>query len=127
MKSTNRTEAGDEQLERAVSPSGGAGDDSVSTKPTEMKDESQLTPAEKHAKLYTEGPESRQTAVNRFNALMLPTLIDVYSASVSIHIRSRAVSALLKIVNFAKPDVLAKITKVNCDHVYIHVSYLTYS
>jgi E3 ubiquitin-protein ligase TRIP12 len=70
------------------------------------------TPVERRAELFEQGPDARRDAVRRYYTLMLPTLVDVYAASVSVPVRSRAVQGMLKIVNFCDPDDLAKIMTV---------------
>lgn len=52
---------------------------------------------------------ARKLVLKRYFALLLPTLIDVYSASVSPQVRSKAVLGLLKMVQFCEEDSLADI------------------
>jgi len=61
----------------------------------------------------TDAPPKRQLVVKRYFALLLPTLVDVYSASVSPQVRSKAVLGLLKIVQFCQEDALADILHVS--------------
>lgn len=51
----------------------------------------------------------RKLVLRRYFALLLPTLIDVYSASVSSQVRSKAVLGLLKMVQFCEEEPLADI------------------
>ena len=67
---------------------------------------------EKRLELLNSGPESRTLVVKRYYALMLPALINVYSASVNANTRAKAVLGLTKIVNFGDSDSLASILKV---------------
>ncbi|GAA5905899.1 putative ubiquitin-protein ligase UFD4 [Sporobolomyces salmoneus] len=57
----------------------------------------------------TEASAKRQLVVKRYFALLLPTLVDVYSASVTPQVRSKAVLGLLKIVQFCEETALADI------------------
>jgi hypothetical protein len=70
------------------------------------------SPVERRAELFVHGSDARRDAVRRYYTLMLPTLVDVYAASVSVQVRSRAVQGMLKIVNFCDPEDLAKIMTV---------------
>lgn len=67
---------------------------------------------EKRLELLSAGPQSRTLVVKRYYALLLPTLVDVYLASVNVQVRSKAVLGMMKIVNFADPEGLAAILKV---------------
>lgn len=69
--------------------------------------------AEKRVRLLSEGPEARNLVVKRYYALLLPTLVDVYSASVNAQVRTKAVLGLLKIVNFCDAESLASTLKVS--------------
>lgn len=57
--------------------------------------------------LQNTSPPERLETVARFHALLLPTLVDVYSASVGISVRSKSMLALTKIMHFAPKDLLA--------------------
>lgn len=54
---------------------------------------------------------TRELTVRRLNALLLPTLLEVYGASVSSTIRVKALVAMLKIAYFNQPEYLAKTLK----------------
>lgn len=54
---------------------------------------------------------ARSDTVQRFHALLLPTLIDVYGASVSTVLRQKALSAMLKIAHFSRPDHLSNVLR----------------
>ena len=69
--------------------------------------------AEKRYELLSSGPESRTLVVKRYYALLLPTLIDVYSASVDNQVRTKAVLALMKIINFCDSETLSSTLKVS--------------
>ncbi|GAA6035633.1 hypothetical protein JCM8097_004938 [Rhodosporidiobolus ruineniae] len=56
-----------------------------------------------------DAPDSRKLVVKRYFALLLPTLIDVYSASVSPQVRTKAVLGLLKMVQYCDETALAEI------------------
>ncbi|MBW0499959.1 hypothetical protein O181_039674, partial [Austropuccinia psidii MF-1] len=51
---------------------------------------------------------SREPVTRRFNALLLPTLLEVYGASISSTIRLKSLVAILKIAHFSKPEYLAR-------------------
>lgn len=51
---------------------------------------------------------SREHIVRRFNALLLPILLEVYGASVSFAIRLKALIAILKIAYFSKAEYLTR-------------------
>ncbi|KAH9821476.1 hypothetical protein DFH28DRAFT_1078835 [Melampsora americana] len=54
---------------------------------------------------------TREVTVRRLNALLLPTLLEVYGASVSSTIRVKALVAMLKIAYFNQPAYLARTLK----------------
>lgn len=68
---------------------------------------------EKRIKLLVAGPESRTLVIKRYYALLLPTLVDVYAASVNSQVRTKALLGLLKIVNFCDGESLTAILKVS--------------
>ncbi|KAK0555174.1 Ubiquitin fusion degradation protein 4 [Tilletia horrida] len=47
--------------------------------------------------------------VLRFSQLMLPTLVEVYAASVTLHVRTKALNAILKITSFLETEDLRTI------------------
>ena len=65
----------------------------------------------------TEMLQSREALVKRFTRLILPTLLDVYSASVALHVRTKALTGMLKVVNFLEPEPLLAVVKV-CTVLY---------
>ncbi|GAA5888057.1 hypothetical protein JCM5296_005418 [Sporobolomyces johnsonii] len=80
---------------------------SRSTKSRDLNKEALL---EKRLELVSaEAPADRQLVVKRYFALLLPTLVDVYAASVSPQVRTKAVLGLLKMVQFCGKDALADI------------------
>lgn len=50
--------------------------------------------------------KQRQGLVKRFTQLVLPTLVEVYAASVAWHVRSKALFGILKIVSFVEAEQL---------------------
>lgn len=56
--------------------------------------------------LQSSDPSERKEAVARFHALLLPTLLDVYSASVGINVRSKSMLGLTKMMHFAPKEQL---------------------
>ncbi|GAA5832992.1 hypothetical protein JCM11251_006474 [Rhodosporidiobolus azoricus] len=57
----------------------------------------------------SDAPAERRLVLRRYIALLLPTLVDVYSASVSPQVRSKAVLGLLKMCQFCDAQSLADI------------------
>jgi len=55
--------------------------------------------------------KEHEGSVRRFSQLMLPTLVEVYAASVTLHVRTKALTAILKITSFMESDVLRDILK----------------
>lgn len=49
--------------------------------------------------------------VRRIGQLLIPTLIEVFSATVNLHVRQRVATALLKIVYFSDPKILESVLK----------------
>lgn len=88
----------------------------TSSRSSKQRDPIKLALVEKRLDLLASGPESRNLIVKRFYALMLPALIDIYSASVNTHVRTKAVLGLSKIINFCDSDTLALILKVSSLH-----------
>lgn len=58
-----------------------------------------------------DAPAARKLVVKRYIALLLPTLIDVYAASVSASVRNKAVNGMLKMVNYCEEGALADILR----------------
>lgn len=83
-----------------------------SSRGSKYRDPVKMALVEKRLELLNAGPESRNLVVKRYFALMLPALIDVYSASVNSHVRAKAVLGLSKIINFCDEQSLASILKV---------------
>lgn len=69
--------------------------------------------AEKRYELFNLGSESRTLVIKRYYTLLLPTLIEVYSASVDSQVRTKAVLGLMKIINFCDADSLSYILKAS--------------
>lgn len=61
------------------------------------------------------GPENseRRSTVQRFCALLLPTLLDVYSASVGVAVRSKTFQSMLKMVQYSSIDYLPTLLTVS--------------
>lgn len=51
----------------------------------------------------------RQSIVKRFTQLVLPTLVEVYAASVALHVRVKALTGMLKIVSFVEAEPLCQV------------------
>ncbi|EST08765.2 hypothetical protein PSEUBRA_001462 [Kalmanozyma brasiliensis GHG001] len=52
--------------------------------------------------------QSRTALVKRFTSLVLPTLVEVYAASVALHVRHKAINGILKIISFVDPESLGE-------------------
>ncbi|CDS01488.1 hypothetical protein [Sporisorium scitamineum] len=52
--------------------------------------------------------QSRTALVKRFAHLVLPTLVEVYAASVALHVRHKAINGILKIISFVDPESLGE-------------------
>ncbi|KAK0533902.1 Ubiquitin fusion degradation protein 4 [Tilletia horrida] len=55
--------------------------------------------------------KEHEAPVRRFSQLMLPTLVEVYAASVTLHVRTKALNAILKITSFMEAEDLGTILK----------------
>lgn len=77
------------------------------TKPRDANKEAMT--AKRLELVASDAPAERKLVVKRYIALLLPTLIDVYAASVSTSVRSKAVTGMLKMVNFCEEGALAEI------------------
>ncbi|CAO1638599.1 unnamed protein product [Sympodiomycopsis kandeliae] len=53
--------------------------------------------------------KERQSLVKRFTQLVLPTLVEVYAASVALHVRQKSLVGMLKVVNFVEPEPLGEV------------------
>ncbi|RKP06495.1 hypothetical protein THASP1DRAFT_18424 [Thamnocephalis sphaerospora] len=62
---------------------------------------------DKRAEILRNAPEISR----RVCELMLPTLVEVYSATTKRHVRQRIITVLLKLVHFSQPDTLTHILK----------------
>jgi len=74
-----------------------------------QREEVKAAALEKRLELLGEGPPERLLTIKRYYALLLPTLVDVYAASVNGQVRTKALTGLLKIVNYCDKDSLASI------------------
>jgi len=64
---------------------------------------------DKRIELLNTTTSTRQMAVQRFYALLLPTLVDVYAASIDASIRNKTMQGMTKIIYFCQKDHLATI------------------
>ncbi|KAK3842088.1 MAG: putative ubiquitin-protein ligase Ufd4 [Linnemannia gamsii] len=62
---------------------------------------------DRKAELLASHPDS----VRRMGAILIPTLIEVYSSTVHLKVRQRAVSALVKLIYFTSDSVLGSVLK----------------
>jgi E3 ubiquitin-protein ligase TRIP12 len=76
------------------------------------RDPSKEAAVEKRLALLRSEEGSRGLVVRRYFALLLPTLVDVYAASVNTQVRTKAVLGMLKIVDFCDSENLAHILQV---------------
>jgi E3 ubiquitin-protein ligase TRIP12 len=82
-----------------------AGDDSGANVPVSSKEASPDR---------TELLRSKSAVVGRFMQLIVPILIDVYSASVITPVRVKTLTGLLKAVSFLDADGLKRVLTVSC-------------
>lgn len=68
---------------------------------------------EKRTEMFASVEGTRKTTVERFFALLLPILLDVYLASVGVQVRSKTFQSMLKIVQFCSKEYLPTILTVS--------------
>lgn len=81
--------------------------------PRSSKDIAKELIVEKRLQLLRADIGTRSLIVKRYYALLLPTLVEVYAASVNTQVRTKVLLGLLKIINFCAPEDLAEILKVS--------------
>ncbi|GAA99052.1 uncharacterized protein L969DRAFT_67603 [Mixia osmundae IAM 14324] len=81
----------------------------ASPRSSQVRDSEKEAANKKRVAILTTGSPARLSHIKRFYALMLPTLIEVYSASVSAAVRSKTVLGMLKALQFCNDDHLAGI------------------
>lgn len=87
---------------------GDGGATATAAKPERTKTEKELMREQaqiKRKQMLTE----QQALVKRFTQLVLPTLVEVYAASVALHMRAKALSGILKIISFVDEDTLTAV------------------
>lgn len=99
-------------LDDLLPPAGGAGSLSTSA-PTESMVKSAQ---EKRTEMFANLEGTRKVTVERFFALLLPILLDVYSASVGVQVRSKTFQDMLKLVHFCSAEYLPTILTVRILH-----------
>lgn len=67
---------------------------------------------DKKAELLASHPDS----VRRMGIILIPTLIEVYSSTVHLKVRQRAINALVKLIYFTGDSVLESVLKVGKHH-----------
>jgi E3 ubiquitin-protein ligase TRIP12 len=85
----------------------------VPIKSERVKTERELAKESAQAK-RVEMLTERKALVKRFTQLVLPTLVEVYAASVALHVRTKALSGILKIVSFVEAEPLSEVLDVSC-------------
>ncbi|EPQ28457.1 uncharacterized protein PFL1_03760 [Pseudozyma flocculosa PF-1] len=99
--------AADEPSERSeVSPSNSAGSSPSAKADKPRSDREAAKEAAQAARVRL--LQGREVAVERFTHLILPTLVEVYAASVAQHVRSKAINGILKILSFVEPEPLGR-------------------
>ncbi|KAK4698568.1 E3 ubiquitin-protein ligase TRIP12, partial [Phenoliferia sp. Uapishka_3] len=83
----------------------------AAVRPVKPRDAAKEAALEKRLELFSSGGPKRALVVKRYYAMLLPTLVDVYSASVNTMVRTKAVLGLMKIINFGEAEDLAFILK----------------
>jgi E3 ubiquitin-protein ligase TRIP12 len=68
--------------------------------------------------------DQRRTQVNRFYSTLLPVLLDVYTASIGVQVRSKTFQIMLKIVYYCDKSYLPTILTVR---FYMHLYYVTWA
>lgn len=84
----------------------------ISVKTERVKTEKELArdaAQTKRVEMLTE----RRALVKRFTQLVLPTLVEVYAASVALHVRTKALTGILKIVSFVEAEPLGQVLDVS--------------
>lgn len=81
--------------------------------PRSTKDIAKELIVEKRLQLLRAEVGTRSLIIKRYYALLLPTLVEVYAASVNTQVRTKALLGLLKIINFCAHEDLAEILKVS--------------
>lgn len=92
----------DERAERASSHNSPS---QASSKPERVKSEREIS-KEKAQSRRIAALREKQALVKRFTQLVLPTLVEVYAASVGWSVRSKALYGILKIVSFVENEPL---------------------
>jgi len=77
-------------------------------KPEKMKSDRELAKEQAQTK-RVDTLKDRQGLVKRFTQLVLPTLVEVYAASVASHVRSKALFGILKIISFVEAEPLMQV------------------
>lgn len=98
-------------------------DESVPVLATSAPTESMIKSAqEKRTEMFANLEGTRKTTVERFFALLLPILLDVYAASVGVQVRSKTFQSMLKIVQFCSKEYLPTILTVSAFNDYRHLA-----
>ncbi|KAL1918123.1 uncharacterized protein VTP21DRAFT_3389 [Calcarisporiella thermophila] len=82
-----------------------------SSRQTELKKEKEATAEaeKKKAEKRIELLRTRPDVLKRFGQVLVPTLIEVFSATVNLPVRQRVITALLKIAYYSEPDMLKEV------------------
>lgn len=99
-------------LDDLLPPVGGAAGSLSTSAPTESMVKSAQ---EKRTEMFANLEGTRKVTVERFFALLLPILLDVYSASVGVQVRSKTFQDMLKVVHLCSAEYLPTILTV-CIH-----------
>lgn len=112
-RQTGKEKIGDVMMEKTVSDDSncegqdGSAENSP-VKPEKPKAEREIAKEQAQAK-RVDTLKGRQGLVKRFTQLVLPTLVEVYAASVASHVRSKALFGILKIVSFVEAEPLMEV------------------
>lgn len=83
--------------------------ESTSTSTADGEDvEMKPAAVDRKAELLASHPDS----VRRMGTILIPTLIEVYSSTVHLKVRQRAINALVKLIYFTGDSVLESVLKV---------------
>ncbi|CAD6911793.1 unnamed protein product [Tilletia controversa] len=94
----------------AVASTSSAGPSSAAQKAERTKSEREVAKEAANTRRIDKLKE-HEGPVRRFSQLMLPTLVEVYAASVTLHVRTKALNAILKITSFMDAEDLRAIFK----------------
>lgn len=85
---------------------------SSANKPERVKSEREIVKEQAQLK-RVEMLKGREGLMKRFTQLVLPTLVEVYAASVALHVRSKAILGILKLLSYVEAEPLREVLNVS--------------